>query len=156
MPYGHQVSGKSPWPMCNAFTRSKVMEGSTRGQIVHECPWEWNLVGRSLDRNIVHWWGQRSWRGQQRRCQPGVELPMTTNSGRKNPWQGRNILRGSKVMHGSARGLARVKLLGNALGPPNLAGGRHLGQSSCTGNKTSTIGQLSVYVLFEVAWYPIV
>ena len=66
---------KNPWPKCSAIIGAKVMQGSpgqTGVKFLRNALWLPNLVGRTLDRSVMHCWGQRSCWGQP--GQPRVKL----------------------------------------------------------------------------------
>ena len=65
MPYGYQIWQEEPLIEVKCIAGIEGHPGSTRDQIAQECPlWVQNLVGRTPDRSVMHWWGQRSCRGQ--------------------------------------------------------------------------------------------
>ena len=151
MPYGHQIWWEEPQTKAYCIAGVKGHAGVSWGQegvnMLSNALWPPNLVGRTPDQSVIHWWGQRSCRGHpgSTRGQIAYKCRMTTKFGGKNHWPKRNALLGSKVMKGSAG----VKLFNNALWPPNLVGRTHdqsvmycWGQRSCTGQPRSTRGQI--------------
>ena len=146
---------KNPWPEHNALLGSKVMQGVIQGQpgvkLLRSALWPPNLVGRILDQNVMHCWGQRSWRGQlgSSRGQFAYQCPMATKFGGKNPWPERNALLGSKVIHGSAKVNQRSNSLEMPCGhqilvemTPDQSVMHWWGQRSCKGQLGSTRGKI--------------
>ena len=63
-----KFGGKDPWPECNALLGSKDMHGSAKvnqrsNSLEVPCGHR-ILVERTPDQSVMHWWGQRSCKGQ--------------------------------------------------------------------------------------------
>ena len=67
---------KNPWSKYNSLLGSDVMQGSVgvnqRSFSFGNALWPLNLVERTPDQSIMHWWGHRSYRVS--RGQPEVSL----------------------------------------------------------------------------------
>ena len=66
MPYGHQIWWEESLTKAQCIAGVKGHERVSWGQVgVNLCnndPWPPNLVGKTHDQSVIHWWGQRSWR----------------------------------------------------------------------------------------------
>ena len=63
-----KLGGKNPWPERNVLLGSKVMHGSAKvnqrsNSLEMPCGHQ-ILVERTPDQSVMHWWGQRSCKGQ--------------------------------------------------------------------------------------------
>ena len=76
-----KFGGKNPWPECNTLLGSK---GHAGVKLLSNALWPPNLVEKTLNQSVLHWWGQRSFRGHpgSTRGQFAKQCPMATKFGR--------------------------------------------------------------------------
>ena len=134
MPYGHQIWWEESLTKVQYIAGVKGHAGVSWGQVgvslFSNVLWSPNLVGRTPNQSVMHYWGQRSCKGQS-------EVKLLKNA----------VWLGSKIQ-GSAGVNLRSNSLRNALWPPNLVGripdqsSIHCwGQRSCRGQLGSSRGQ---------------
>ena len=70
MPYGHQIWWEEPLTRAQCIAGVKGHAGVSQGQpevkFLRNALWPPNLVERTPDQSAMHWWDQRSCRGQLR------------------------------------------------------------------------------------------